>query len=259
MKNILLILTCAILIPNLASARRVGGLFGKSESIEEIIDIEAKGPNGEDLYLAYKTTGFYFFMGAYMSDDGYVLGIKGSSSYFPLDENQITANQESGVLPKPLPEYKIPFMDWVWGFSLWILLLVLGVIWFFPKGGTPFEKGCKFYFGKDVPVNYNKAHTYFKKSAKEDFAPAQYNLGIMYLNSQGVEKDIQKTISYFMLASDQGYVNAQVQLGNLYFNGEEMPKDMDKALSFYKDACKNGSQDACKMVAHITKTKEGID
>ena len=80
----------------------------------------------------------------------------------------------------------------------------------------------------------------------------------MYLNNQGVAKDVQKAISNFMLASDQGYVNAQVELGNLYFNGEELPKDLDKALSFYKDACKNGHQDGCKMVAHITKTREGI-
>tara|TARA_R110000764_G_scaffold110087_2_gene196389 strand:+ start:602 stop:1366 length:765 start_codon:yes stop_codon:yes gene_type:complete len=251
MKNLILILAFIILVPNLVSARRVGGLFGKSDSIEEIIDLEVKGPNGEDIYLAYKTTGYFFFMGAYMSDDGYVLGIKGSSSYYPLDETQINTYQENGLLPNPLPNYKIPLMDWIWGFSLWILLLVLGILWFFLYGETPFEKGCKFYFGKDVPVDYNKAYTYFKKAATEEFAPAQYNLGIMYLNNQGVKKDVQKAISYFLFASDQNYVNAQVQLGNLYFNGEEVPKDLDKALSFYKDACKNGSQDACNMVQHI--------
>lgn len=251
MKNLILILTLAILIPNLASARRGGGLFGKSESIEEIIDVEAKGPNGEDIYLAYKTTGYYFFMGAYMSDDGYVLGIKGSNSFYHLDEKLIATYQENGLLPTPLPEYKIPFMDWLWGFALWILLLVMGVIWFFPNGGTSFEKGCKFYFGKNVPVDYNKAHAYFKKSAKEGFAPAQYNLGIMYLNNQGVEKDVQKAISYFMLASDQEYANAQIQMGNLYYNGEELTKDLDRALSFYKSACKNGHQDGCKMMNYI--------
>ena len=62
-----------------------------------------------------------------------------------------------------------------------------------------------------------------------------------------------------MLASNQNYANAQFQLGNLYFNGEEITKDLDRALSFYKSACKIGHQDACTMVAHITKTKEGID
>jgi len=257
MKNIILILAFAILVPNLASARRIGGLFGKSENIKEIIDLKAKGPNGEDIYLAYKTSGYYFFMGAYMSDEGYVLGIRGKSSYYPLNKNQIITYQESGLLPKPLPEYKIPFTDWLWGFALWILLLVLAVIWFFPNRGTPFEKGCKFYFGKNVPVDYMKAYGYFKKSANEEFAPAQYNLGIMYLKGQGVEKNVQKAISYFMLASDQEYVNAQVQLGNLYFNGEEEPKNLDRALSFYKSACKNGSQDACKMVDHIMGLSQG--
>ncbi|WP_431127128.1 tetratricopeptide repeat protein [Flagellimonas flava] len=146
---------------------------------------------------------------------------------------------------------KIPLTDWLWGFALWILLLVLAIIWYFPNRGTPFEIGCKYYFGKNVPVNYGKAKNYFKKSADTGFAPAQYNLGIMYLNNQGVEKNVQTAISYFMLASDQNYTNAQVQLGNLYFNGKELPKNLDRALSFYKSACKNGSQDACNMVKHI--------
>ncbi|MFD2588918.1 tetratricopeptide repeat protein [Croceitalea marina] len=256
MKNITLILAFAILVPNLASARRIGGLFGKSENIEEIIDLDAKGPNGEDVYLAYKTSGYYFFMGAYMADEGYVLGIRGKTSYYPLDKNQIIAYQENGFLPKPLPEYKIPFKDWLWGFALWILLSVLGLIWFFPNRGSPFEKGCKFYFGKNVPVDYMKAHDYFKKSANKDFAPAQYNLGIMYLKGQGVEKNVQKAIPYFMLASDQEYANAQVQLGNLYFDGEEIPKNLDRALSFYKSSCENGHQDGCKMMNHILENKK---
>ncbi len=255
MRNILTLILFIFLIPNLASAKRVGGLFGKGESIKKIMDLEVKGPKGEDLYLAYKTTGYYFIMGAYMSDDGYVLAVKADfGSYYPLDEKQIANYQESGLLPKPLPKYEIPLMEWVWGFALWILLLVIGVIWFFPNKVkiTPFEEGCKYYFGKEVPVDYNKARSYFMKSAEnEEFAPAQFNLGIIYLNGQGVTKNVQKAIDYFMLASDQNYGNAQFQIGNLYFNGEEIPKNLDRALSFYKSACNNGHQDACKMVDYI--------
>ena len=254
MKKFLCVVIIVVLLPNLSFARRVGGLFGKSESVKEIMALEDKGPNGEDVYLAYKTTGFYFFMGAYLSDDGYVLGIRdGSGSYYPLDEEKILSLQESGLLPTPLPEYKIPFMDWVWGFSLWILLAVLTAIWFNPlkPRATHFENGCKYYFGKDVPVDFPKAQKYFEKAAQENFAPAQYNLGIMYQNGQGVNKDVNKAISYYMMASDQKYANAQVQLGNLHYFGEEVPKNVERALSFYKSACNNGHQEACKMINHI--------
>lgn len=254
MRLFLVFFSFAILIPNIASAKKIGGLFGKDERVNEIMALEGKGPNGEEVYLAYKTTGLFFFMGAYLSDDGYVLGIRGTSgSYYPLDEKQIKAFQESGFFPTPLPEYEIPLMDWVWGFALWILLVVLAVIWFFPTKGNSFERGCKYYFGKETAIDYNKAYKLFKKSASKGFAPAQYNLGIMYLNGQGVPKDVQKAISSFMLASDQNYANAQFQMGSLYFNGQEIPKDLDRALSFYTSACNNGNQDGCKMVNHINE------
>ncbi len=252
MRLFLLFFSFAVLIPNISSAKKIGGLFGKEENIKEIMALEGKGPNGEEVYLAYKTTGIFFFMGAYLSDDGYVLGIRGTSgSYYPLDENQIKTFQENGFFPTPLPQYEIPFVDWFWGFALWILLAVIAILWFLPIGGDSFAKGCKYYFGKETPVNYNKAHRFFQKSASKGYAPAQYNLGIMYLNGQGVAKDVQKAISNFMLASDQNYANAQFQIGNLYFKGQEIPKDLDRALSFYTSACNNGNQDGCKMVNHI--------
>lgn len=258
MKQFILILLFTISIPTLATAKKVGGLFGKSERIVKIKDLEAKGPNNEDVYLAYKTTGYYFFLGAYFSNDGYVLGIKEKfGSYYPLNENQLADFQKSGILPTPLPTYKIPVLDWLWGFSLWILLAVIILIFVFPSEGDVFKKGCKYYFGENTPVNYPKAFSFFTKAASKGYAPAQYNLGIMYFNGQGTAKNIQKAISNFMLASDQNYTSAQLQMGNLYFNGQDIPKDLNKALSFYKAACKNGNQDGCKMVGYLEKGVTG--
>lgn len=257
MRVFLAIISFAILVPNVALAKRVGGLFGKREQIKKIQDVPIQGPNGEELFLAYKTTSLFVILGVYHKDDGYVLGVKGSfGTYYPLDEEMIKSYQESGSLPNPMPEYEIPLFDRLFGFSLWILLVVLVIVWFSPlkTKATNFEKGCKYYFGKDVPVDYAKAHTYFVKSAEKGFAPGQYNLGVMYLNGQGVTKDIEKAISYFMLASDQNYVNAQFQLGNIYFNGKEIAKNEERAVSFYTAACKNGDTEACKMVEHIKRS-----
>ncbi|MEC8832056.1 MAG: hypothetical protein VX772_06835 [Bacteroidota bacterium] len=90
MKKFVLIVFLMALVPNIAMAKRVRGLFGKSERIEKIMDVDIKGSNGEDLYLGYKTTSQFFFMGVYIKDDGYVLGIKGKfGSYYPLDNQQL--------------------------------------------------------------------------------------------------------------------------------------------------------------------------
>ncbi len=142
MKNLVLIIFIVISIPNIAFARKGGGLFGKNERVQKIIDLDGKGPNGEEVFLAHKTTSYYFLMGAYLSDDGYVLGIRGKfGSYYPLNEEQINQYQKSGFLPTPLPKYEIPLMDWVWGFALWIMLLVIAVIWFFPSKAKTIRKG----------------------------------------------------------------------------------------------------------------------
>jgi len=253
MKKLLFLIALLTLVPNLASARRIGGIFGKSERIQKITDVDIKGTNGEDLYLAHKTTSLFIFMGVYMTDDGYVLGVKGGiDAYYPMDEEQIKKFQASGVLPTPLPPYKIELTEWLWGFSLWILLAVLAVIWFFPKNKEAlFTQGCKYYFGKNTPVNYPKAMRYFEKSAKKEYGPAVFNLGVMNLSGQGKDKDVDSAIEFLKKASKLGYVDANVTLGNLYYNGSEVTKDLGKAEAWYKKACDQGHSNACKMVTHI--------
>lgn len=48
--------------------------FGKSETITFLQNIDLKGPNGENLYLGYKTSIMNFIAGIYLKKDGYVLG-----------------------------------------------------------------------------------------------------------------------------------------------------------------------------------------
>jgi len=259
MKTFLIVITLIILIPNVASAKRVGGIFGKSERIEEIAEVNLKGAKGEDLYLAYKTTSLFFFMGVYISDDGYVLGIRKSyGSYYPLSEEKIKELQASGHLPNPLPTYKIPLSERLWGFSLWIMLVVVTGLWilFLPeKKDRYFTNGCKYYFGEKVTVDYHKALGYFTKSAKLGHAGARHNLGIMHLSGRGTAKNTEKAISYFEEAAGQNYTNAQFTLGKLYFEGKAISKDIKKSLSFFNKACTNGDEQGCKMASYIEENK----
>lgn len=124
MKSTILLLLVTAWTLNTAYARK--GLFGKNESINRIQELEVKGPSGEELYLAHKTTSQFFIAGLYFKDDGYVLGIKGSyGSYYPLTDDQISKMQEVGQLPNPLPKYDIPWTDYAFGYSGWILIPLL--------------------------------------------------------------------------------------------------------------------------------------
>jgi tetratricopeptide (TPR) repeat protein len=99
--------------------------FGTQEHLRKIEDVEFKGPKGEELYLGYKYTFHSFVLPYRMTDDGYVLGVRGEKSYFGLDSANVKSLQDRGLLPSPLPPYQLSLLDYAMGHALWILLAVL--------------------------------------------------------------------------------------------------------------------------------------
>jgi len=53
----------------------------------------------------------------------------------------------------------------------------------------------------------------FRQAADKGNAQAQYNLGIMYKNGQGVKRDDKEAVKWFQRAADQGHAKAQSNLG----------------------------------------------
>ena len=65
-----------------------------------------------------------------------------------------------------------------------------------------------------------------RRDAEEGDADAQYNLGVLYFEGQGVPEDRSETIRWFRLAADQGHAGAQYALGVSYREGEGVPEDI---------------------------------
>lgn len=107
-------------------------LFGNEETISCITHVEVKGPKGESLCLAHKTTKVFFGAGVRLVDDGYTLGVEAGNSdklqnYFPIDGAEMKRLQAEGLVPSPLPSYTIPWYEYAFGYSLW-LVVVFAVI-----------------------------------------------------------------------------------------------------------------------------------
>lgn len=101
--------------------------FGTDEKLTCVSDVALRGPEDQPLCLAYKTRTTWFGGGVWFEDDGLVLWTRGQGSYYPLPEPaQVAAMQEAGLLPRPLPTYSVPPIEYAFGFSLWIV--VAGVI-----------------------------------------------------------------------------------------------------------------------------------
>jgi hypothetical protein len=99
-------------------------MVGTSETIHRLQDVSLTGPKGEKLYLGYKTSITMFIAGVWLSKDGYVLGIQGEDKrYFEFPETAALQRfQKSGALPNPLPAYELSALDYLWGYSLWLLI-----------------------------------------------------------------------------------------------------------------------------------------
>ncbi len=114
-----------------ASSGAQAFMFGKDETITKIQDVGVTGPAGEPLFLGYKTSTQYFIGGLYVQDDGYVLGMQSDHDrFFPMPAgDELKGFQTQGLLPDPLPVYKLATMDYVIGYSLWIALPIIAAVY----------------------------------------------------------------------------------------------------------------------------------
>ena len=107
--------------------------FGVDEKLECIADVALEGPKGEALCLGYKKATRMIGGPVWVSDDGYVLIDKASmSSYFDMPQGaELTAMQQEGLIPDPLPAYSLTIGDYVIGTITWWIFGVMGLVMLF--------------------------------------------------------------------------------------------------------------------------------
>lgn len=83
----------------------------------------------------------------------------------------------------------------------------------------------------DIKPNAVRGRDMFNYAASYFGDPdAQYHLGRMYLDGQGVGKDIKQGMRWLSLAADKGQYQAQAVLGALLFKGQSVPRDGARGL-----------------------------
>jgi uncharacterized protein len=88
--------------------------------------------------------------------------------------------------------------------------------------------------------------SWFRKSADQGKASAQYNLGNMYRKGEGVPRDYAAALSWYRKAANQGTSDAQNNLGSMYFKGEGVPQDYVSAHMWFNLAAAGGDKAAAK-------------
>jgi len=81
------------------------------------------------------------------------------------------------------------------------------------------------------------------KSAEQKHAGAQFDLGVMYSNGEGVPQDKKQAVYWYTESAKQGIISAQANLGMHYYFSEGVLKDYKKAFYWYKKAAAQGNGD----------------
>ncbi|MGE0384690.1 MAG: tetratricopeptide repeat protein [Gammaproteobacteria bacterium] len=79
-------------------------------------------------------------------------------------------------------------------------------------------------------------------------AYAQYYLGVMYMNGQGVPQDFKQAAKWLRSAAEKGVSSAQSKLAQLYIDGRGVPRDMEFAFAWLSTSVKLGNARAAAML-----------
>jgi len=80
------------------------------------------------------------------------------------------------------------------------------------------DLGLCYLQGEGVPQNYQHGAFLMERSAKQGNMMAQYNMGVLYRTGRGVETDMEEALRWYHLSAAQGYEQA-VEFLNRYEQG----------------------------------------
>jgi hypothetical protein len=118
--------------------------------------------------------------------------------------------------------------------------------------------------------DFTKSYELLLPLGEENNAEAQFLLGSLYINGDGVEKDDTKGLSWIMKSARQGYVEARSRalaiflylanqgdasamynLGYMYLHGWGGEQDTDIGIGWLESAAKNGHDQSAKVLSGI--------
>jgi TPR repeat protein len=107
-----------------------------------------------------------------------------------------------------------------------------------------YNLGVMYRDGDGVPEDDAEAVRWFRLAAEQELLEAQYNLGVMYRDGDGVPADYVEAVRWFRLTAEQGYASAQNNLGVAYQAGRGVPEDYVLAYMWWNLAAAQGDEAA---------------
>lgn len=110
-----------------------------------------------------------------------------------------------------------------------------------------FYMGLVYSEGQGVEKDDAEAVRWYRLAADHGDALAQFRLGLHYATGDGVAEDDVGSVRWFRMAAEQGAAIAQLSLAVHYDNGEGVPQSTTEAYAWVTVAEAQGSPQAARF------------
>lgn len=141
--------------------------------------------------------------------------------------------------------------------------LGLALEWFLraAEKGHPedaYNAGVIFSRGTDeIPVDYERAHLWFERAARQDYPSAFDRLGMLYRDGHGVAQDLEAANGYFEHGAQLGDASAMVNLGTSYLKSTGVETDYAKAYDLFRRAAQLRRRSAYTNLGDMYRRAQG--
>ncbi|HEY8035184.1 MAG TPA: tetratricopeptide repeat protein [Methylobacter sp.] len=121
-----------------------------------------------------------------------------------------------------------------------------------------FNVGLIYANGQGIAKDDKQAVDWFSKAANQGHREAQTKLGFMYATGKGVEQNYNSAVYWCYKAAEQGDVIAQYNLGQMYAKGQGVAKDNSLAVSWFSKAAAQGDAHAQYSLGNMYTDGVGV-
>ena len=117
------------------------------------------------------------------------------------------------------------------------------------NGDVEFEDGVDAHNRGD----YSTAFNIWLSLAEQENVSAQFNIGLMYKQGQGILKNFSEAAYWFQMAAKQGDPQAQLELASLYQMGRGILENPTYAYMWHAIGKANGGNSPLNMSSYVSK------
>jgi hypothetical protein len=116
-----------------------------------------------------------------------------------------------------------------------------------------FNLGLLYANGQGLPKDDAQARQWWEKAAVQGHAEAQANLGVLLVYARGGPQDYKMSVYWLRLSANQGNDLAQRKLGLMYERGDGVQQDYVRAYMWYSLGAAKGMEAGARLRDAIAK------